>query len=363
MGSFPYRKYFLPLLLAALLAAEFALAAGTVAGKLSFQGKGVKDASVLFYAVAGGRVTGAPDHEAPLSAEDGSFQLSLPPGQYFLVAKKIADDKNPGQEGDLYAYYGGNPVVVGEGEKINVGANLLPATRGKESRAAGGTGIKGKVVADGAPLSGARLTLYEDASTIFRGSGYASVVANEKGEFSFNLTPGEYYLIARKRVGVERMGPLSDGDFFGFPFENPVKVEKDFYTVLTIPTYNKLQKVREGGQDATLGGTMKAGHTTISGTVRDRSGQPVAKVYAAAYRDQMMTQKPDFISQPTGTDGTYTISVSEGADYYVGARNTLGGPVERGDLLGRFEGNEHHVVTVKTGEKITGIDVTVETVE
>jgi hypothetical protein len=94
MGSFPYRKYFLPLLLA-LLAAEFALAAGTVAGKLSFQGKGVKDASVLFYAVAGGRVTGAPDHEAPLSAEDGSFQLSLPPGQYFLVARKIADDKTP----------------------------------------------------------------------------------------------------------------------------------------------------------------------------------------------------------------------------------------------------------------------------
>ena len=90
---------------------------------------------------------------------------------------------------------------------------------------------------------------------------------------------------------------------------------------------------------------------------------PVANIFAAAYRDSMMTQKPDFISSPTGPDGVYTISLSEGGEYYIGARNTLGGPAEKGDLLGRYGGNEDHVVNLKTDEKLTHIDIVVELVE
>jgi hypothetical protein len=131
-----------------------------------------------------------------------------------------------------------------------------------------------------------------------------------------------------------------------------------------LPGVTGTERVTEqGGQDITLGGTVTAGGTTISGVLRDSSGKPVANVYAAAYRDAMMTMKPDFISSPTAADGVYTISVAEGGDYYIGARNTIGGPAEKGDLLGRYAGNEDHVVHIATDEKLSGIDVVVEPVE
>ena len=346
-------------LLAGLILPAPALCAGTISGKVSYQEKGLPGATVALYAVSAGRVTGPPDYAAAKTAEDGSFEVAVKPGQYFLLVRKAASDS----EGEIFAYYGGNPVVVGEGEKINVGVNGALALPVEAKTKAGGTGIRGRIYADGKPLGRARVTLYQDPSTIFRGIGYASVLTSEQGDFSFSLEPGEYYVIARKRMDGEKMGPLAEGDFFGFAQDNPVKVTKEVYSVISVNASSKHAKVKQGGQDITLGGTVKAGGTTISGVVRDKSGKPVAKVHAAAYRDSMMTQKPDFISAPTGPDGVYTISLSEGGEYYVGARNTLGGPAERGDLLGRYAGNEDHMVKIANDEKLTGIDVVVEPVE
>lgn len=340
-----------------------AFAGGTILGKVSSQEKGLAGATVSLYSVAGGRVSGPADYEVAQTAADGSFEIVVAPGQYFLVAKKFADPAKPGAAGDIYSYFGGNPVVVGEGEKINVGVNGTPIVPPAEKTRKGGTGIRGKIFAEGKPLSRARVTLYQDASTIFRGIGYASTVTSEQGDFSFSLEPGEYYVIARKRLAEEKMGPLSAGDLFGFAHDNPVKVEQDQFTMVSVNASSKHVKVKQGGQDMTLGGTVKAGGTTISGIIRDKAGKPVSKVYAAAYRDSMMTQKPDFISAVTGPDGVYTISLSEGGEYFIGARNTLGGPAERGDLLGRYAGNEDHVVKLATGDKLSGIDIVVEPVE
>ena len=164
-------------------------------------------------------------------------------------------------------------------------------------------------------------------------------------------------------MGDDKMGPLGGGDFFGFAHDNPIKVEKDGYTVASIHSVNKLVKVKEGGQEVTLGGTVKSGETVIEGVVRGRDGKPVPGVYANAYRDPMMTQKPDFISVKTGPDGAYVIHFAEGGEYFVGARNTIGGPAEKGDLLGKYDGNEDHSVKIRTGEKRKGIDIVVEAVE
>ncbi len=336
---------------------------GAVIGKVSLSGKALQGATVGLYSVAGGRVTGKPDYLCAATGADGSFDIQVAPGQYFMIAWKYADPAKPGAEGDVYSYYGGNPVVAGEGERINVGVSVAPIVPVAETAKPGGTGIRGRVYAEGKPLSRTRVTLYQDASTIFRGIGYASAVTNDQGDFSFTLEPGEYYVIARKRMGDDRMGPLGQGDFFGFAHDNPVKVEKDRFTVISVSATGKNLKVKEGGQDVTLGGTVKAGNTTIGGVIRDKTGKPVAKVYAMAYRDSMMTQKPDFISAATGEDGAYSISLSEGGEYFIGARNTMGGPAERGDLLGRYSGNEDHSVKISTGQKVGGVEIVVEPVE
>jgi len=350
------------LVLLTIVATATAFAGGTIQGKVSYQEKGLAGATVLFYEVTGERITGQADYQVEKTADDGSFELIVKPGQYFLLAKKAADPADH-ESGEIFSYYGGNPVVVGEGETINVGVNGARVEPITEQSKAGGPGLRGQVLLDGKPLPRARVTLYQDTTTIFRGIGYASVITSDNGKFSFNLEPGEYYVIARKRMGDEKMGPLTDGDLFGFANTNPVKVEEDRYTMVSVNASTKHVKVKEGGQDITLGGTVKAGGTTVSGVIRNKSGTPVANILAAAYRDSMMTMKPDFISNPTGPDGVYTISLSEGGEYYVGARNTLGGPAERGDLLGRYAGNEDHVVNLKTDEKLTGIDIVVELVE
>lgn len=342
--------------------AAAAPAGGTIQGKISYQEKGVAGATVSLYAVAGEKISGPADFEIAKSGEDGSFTIVAKPGSYFLVARKFKDPAHPGA-GDLFSYYGGNPVVIEEGKTITIGVNGAPILPVEKEWKTGGTGIRGRIFADGKPLGRTRVTLYQDAATIFRGIGYASAVTNDKGDFSFNLEPGEYYVIARKRIGEDKMGPLVVGDFFGFAHANPVQVQADRFTMININASTKQVKVKQGGQDITLGGTVTAGGTTISGVLRDKNGKPVANVYAAAYRDAMMTMKPDFISSPTGADGVYTISVAEGGDYYIGARNTIGGPAEKGDLLGRYAGNEDHVVHIATDEKLSGIDVVVEPVE
>jgi len=344
--------------------ASFAAGDGVVKGKVNYQGKPLEGATVYLYADYKGGFKGKADYQAGPTKPDGLFEVAPAAGRYYLVASKQL--KGVGGElvsGDFYSYYGGNPVTVGGGETINVGINCSPVMDTGGKYKAGGTGLRGKVYADGKPLDRARVTLYQDGETIFRGIGYASVLTSKEGEFSFNLEPGEYYIVARKRAGEDRMGPLGEGDFFGFAHDNPVEVKPDSYTVVAINTVNKLVKVKDGGQEVTLGGTVKAGETVIEGIVKDKAGKPVAGVYASAYRDSMMTQKPDFISKVTGVDGTYTISLSGGGEYFVGARNTIGGPAEKGDLLGRYAGSEDHSVNIKTGEKLKGVDITVEVVE
>lgn len=346
-----------------LLCSGTAFAAGIIQGRVSYQEKGLPGAAVVLYSTAGERIDGTPDYQSDKTADDGSFEIKVAPGQYFMLAHKYADPATPGQEGDVFAYYGGNPIVVGEGETINVGINGAPIQPVTQQYKPGGPGIRGQIFADGKPLPRTRVTLYQDTTTIFRGIGYASVITNDQGKFSFSLEPGDYYVIARKRIGKEKMGPLSAGDFFGFAHANPITVKPDNFTMVSINASTKRVKVKEGGQDITLGGTVKSGSTTISGTILDKQGNPVPNIFAAAYRDSMMTQKPDFISPATKNDGKYTITLSEGGEYYIGARNTWGGPAERGDLLGRFAGNEDHVVNIKTDEKLDGIDVVVEPVE
>jgi hypothetical protein len=353
---------FFALMFALLPFAANAADGGVVKGKVNYQGKPLEGAVIYLYSKTAGGFAGAADFKAGPTKQDGAFEVALPKGKFYLIAKKTSAD-GPLKAGDFYSYYGGNPVMVGDGETINIGINCssIMDTGGRYKE--GGTGIRGKVFADGKPLDRARVTLYQDGDTIFRGIGYASVLTNKDGEFAFNLDAGTYFVIARKRIGEDRMGPLGEGDSFGFAHDNPVEVKKGSFTMISINAVSKLVKVKEGGQEATLGGTVKSGETVVEGVIRDKDGKPAAGVYASAFRDSMMTQKPDFISKKTGADGVYSINLSEGGEYFIGARNTIGGPAEKGDLLGRYAGNEDHSIKIKTGEKAKGIDITVETVE
>jgi hypothetical protein len=335
--------------------------AEVVKGKVVSNALPVAGARVGLYVDQSKGFQGDPAYRSEPTSAAGEFRIEVPPGQYYLIASTVAEGRSRPGPGDYFAYYGGNPVMLDAGEEIDISVSVNPVIDVGQRRVAGGTGIRGRVFADGKPLDRARVILYQDAGTIFRGMGYASTFTTATGDFSFNLEPGTYYVLARKRAGEDRFGPLVAGDLFAYASDNPVEVTDGAFTMISMNAITKLEKPKTGGPELSLGGTMKGGETSIEGTVRDEGGKPVAGIYVSAFRDSMMTAKPDFIAR-TGPDGRYTLNLSGGGEYFIGARNTLGGPAEKGDLLGRYDGNEDHSVVLKSGEKRGAIDIVVEKV-
>ncbi len=347
-----------------LLVATKAAADGTLKGKVSFRDKPLAGAVLQLWADWRGGFRGTPA-AAATAGPDGGFAVTAPEGRYFVLLRSATSalDVAPAA-GEYFAFYGGNPVALTAGEALSIGINAGTVIVPEQPSIPGGTGIRGRVFVDGAPLDRARVTIYQDGETIFRGMGYASALTTADGSFSFSIEPGSYWVVARKRTGDDKMGPLSAGDLFAFAPGNPVAVREGAFSVVALNAAAKqVNKVKEGGQEVTLDGTVKAGGTVVSGVVRDIAGKPVKGLHVGAYRDSMMIYKPDFISNLTGEDGAYTLTLAGGGEFFIIARDTLGGPAEKGDLLGRYAGNESHSVAVKAGEKLSGIDIVVEKVE
>jgi hypothetical protein len=55
------------------------------------------------------------------------------------------------------------------------------------------------------------------------------------------------------------------------------------------------------------------------------------------------------VSVPTGADGNFSLFLSDGGTYYIGARSAFGGPLEPGEWVGTFDGQADHSVTVTRG--------------
>jgi hypothetical protein len=62
-----------------------------------------------------------------------------------------------------------------------------------------------------------------------------------------------------------------------------------------------------------------------------------------------MVGKPVHMSTPTDSDGSFSLFLSDGGTYYVGARSAFGGPLEPGEWVGTFDGQADHGVTVERG--------------
>lgn len=295
---------------------------------------------------------------AGVTGRDGAASFKLPSGRYFLVAQWRADGDyaRPFAAGDRYAWFGGNPVFVTEGGTRDIFLGLeeiaeSPVTVGEP---AGGTGVAGRVVSGGAPVEGASVFAYVRTETAFRDLGFAaSSPTGRDGTFVVDLPPGNYYLLTRKRAGGGIAGPMRKGDLFGYYPGNPVSVRQGAYNLLSIPaTALKLRNV------PSYSGQYK-GAALIEGRILGPDGKPRAGVYAALYDNPDLLNRPVFLSDVTGADGRFRLSVPLPGGYFLGARSGYGGAPGPGDLYGRYEGNAAHSVTVREGDHLTGIDVIV----
>ncbi len=292
---------------------------------------------------------------------EGKASFALPPGRYFLVARWRADgdDARPIAPGDRFAYFGGNPVYVARGDarEIYLGLEEFLAPREIATAPGAGTGVAGVILAGGVPLSEARVTAYLRVEGSFRDMGFAaSSPSAADGSFVLDLPPGSYYLLARKRAGGGAAGPMRKGDAFGYYAANPVTVVPGRFTRVVIPaTLLKLRNAPSysGGSAATA---------SIEGRILGRDGKPRRGVYAALYDNPELLNRPVFLSDVTGIDGGYRLPVPAPGTYYLGARTGYGGSPAPGDLYGRYEGTPDHALTVRDGDRLTGVDIVVEEV-
>lgn len=209
------------------------------------------------------------------------------------------------------------------------------------------------------PIAQAYVYVYKEGMDL-KGPAFTDVVSDNNGNFSIQLPPGKYFLVARMRKTGEVAGPLEVGDIKSEVI-GPIVVKESGETIKTdIKVFEKKGETK----DIALASSGDDKKTVISGYIFDADGKPVQNARVHVYDHVQMSERPKFVSTPTGPDGKYSIALPKGGTYYLAARDKFGGPPKVGDLYGRYDKGtiEPSGVVVKDNEVLQNINITVHRV-
>ena len=300
-----------------------AFAESGVRGRVAWRGELIPEITVRAYRQIADIAKGEAFAVSAPTDLDGLYTLDLQPGNYVLTA---SNRSGPLKADDLFCYYSGSPIQVPAKGYRNVGFNLIRVPAEQPVKEGARSGIYGQLSYQGEPLEKAYLYVYKDSGKNFKGPGYF-IQPVARGDFRLNLPPGDYYLLARKRMQGGQFGPIEIGDYFNYYFGNPVHIEEGQLHEIKIETVTRLSMLEEDIVD--LQG--------ISGQVVDAAGKACAGLYVFAYRQAEMTGTPDFFSTPTGADGRFEITLPDSGPYYLLARQAFGGPASSDELYGKLQ--------------------------
>lgn len=331
-----------------LLLAPALLPAGTTEGRVMLGDEPLSGLRVAAYATLD--FSGEPVAVAEPTGADGLFRLTLPAGTYALYAR---DEKR-----GLFAFCGRNPLAVGE-ERVWAGLQAVPAAPAawRPYEDAYSAAVEGKVTYGGEPLAGAYVYLYLDVAEDLKGQGYRlSQPTADDGSFAFEGLPeSDYFLVARKREGAGRVGPVREGDLLAVYPGNPLRALAGKAAVVELAT---VRKVKESAGSETFG---RAAGPPVRGVVTDADGRPVAGVHVFAYTDRVIGhQRPAALSAPTGDDGRFTVVLKEPGTYYLGARQLYGDSPAPGELFGMYDETADHGLAVTAAGSLDEVKIVVE---
>ncbi len=141
---------------------------------------------------------------APADA-DGRYRIELPPGNYYVVARKRSSGlaNGPLTTGDYYSEHqriiariAPNKLTLVDLQMVKMKAPMFFKKDLSETRT--DTGIRGRLLdTNGKPVAGGFAIAYTD-NNLQRLPDFASTLTNQKGEFTLYLPHGgRYYLAAR----------------------------------------------------------------------------------------------------------------------------------------------------------------------
>lgn len=341
------------------------------------------DSQVLAYPDFSSLASGSNGIASRPGEKPGQFGLELEPGKYFFIARGSENGNR------MYSYHGLNPVTVPE-EYMWLPFFAVQSSLPEYSE--GAAGIGGVVTYKGKPLQAGMVSAYPLSSTSFRGMGLLTNTLDQNGRFWFDLEPGSYVVIARKRLGNSNMGPLQKGDLFCYADANPIQVLESQSCEMEIFCYprddlnafleNRQQDPRGRREErrrtaslyetefedaAQIRATMLQRAVTVGGTITDLSGKPMEGLYVTAYpADQfplfqmyVIRLITKYMAQ-TDESGQYQLNLEAGGTYYLVAREKIGEAPDHLEFYGLYEGNPNHSITVGPDMDTSKVDIVVE---
>lgn len=152
----------------------------------------------------------------------------------------------------------------------------------------------------------------------------------QDGRFSVKLLPGTYYMGAMIISDPGRgPGPPREGEVFYF-----ARDEKGDLLKLTLGQYeDKDVGLVMGGLPGSF--PVVKDLATIAGKILHEDGQPFEGAFVMLKVD-MNSQRPDYVSQRTGKDGSFLLKIPSGKYYVLSREKIIGGRPSIGDFVGVF---------------------------
>ena len=184
-----------------------------IRGEISFQDAPLERAYLYIYQDAEKGFKGPGYLIQPV--EKGSFRVNLPPGKYWLLARKRlrGGQFGPIETGDYFNYYPGNPVTVAAGEVREVKIETITRLSMLEDDPhAPFVGVRGKILdASGKPAARLHVFAYRQAEMTGTPE-FFSAPTGADGKFELALPEGgPFYLLARQEFG----GPAGERELYG----------------------------------------------------------------------------------------------------------------------------------------------------
>jgi len=183
-----------------------------ISGEISFRDAPLERVYLYVYRDAADGFKGPGYNIVPV--ERGRFKLRLPPGDYYLLARKRAKGGRfgPIETGDYFNYYFRNPLHIAAGELREVKIETVTRLSLFEDEQVAFQGVRGQVLGpDDRPAAGLYVFGYRAAAMTGTPAVFSAPTAAD-GRFELELPEtGNWYLLARESFG----GPAGDGELYG----------------------------------------------------------------------------------------------------------------------------------------------------
>jgi hypothetical protein len=180
-------------------------------------------------------IIGITDWVSHGSAEDGTYKLDLPPGEYYLGARKRANGLNYGPlfKGDWYDHSSARkPIVIRKGKyrKLDFELGILEEPMFFQGLTAASkatdTGITGKLLDEnGEHIPGTFVMGYVD-DDMQRAPDFASTLTDDEGNYTLYLPKGGQYWLAGRFYAMKMPQPDEPFARYEGSSDHSVLVEK-----------------------------------------------------------------------------------------------------------------------------------------